>query len=123
MIPTTRKDGYEAYHTSTVLETPSGVLQLSAQNKLITVFGGRDLVALERLVAEAQTRDPSVIEAAARLEVGEVTLSEQIRARSSVGDAAMALLEANAEVIEALEALSAVVGINPAETRELLTQE
>lgn len=48
----------------------------------------------------------------ARLEVGEATRSDQLRAQTAVSSAAIALLEANGRVIVTLESLSAIVGIS-----------
>lgn len=50
----------------------------------------------------------------AKQEVGEATLTDQLRAQSTVGDAAMALLEANGNVIVSLESLAATIGETPA---------
>lgn len=60
--------------------------------------------------------------AQARHRVGEVILAEVLAARSSVGDAAVALLSANGEVVMALEALAAAVGLDQRSTRELLAE-
>lgn len=68
--------------------------------------------------AEAQFRVTT-----SRLEVQEATLSDQISARSSVGNAAVSLLSANAEVIVRLEQLAAVVGLSAEQTLALVAEE
>ena len=58
--------------------------------------------------------------ASARLEVGEVTLSDQLRAKSAVSEAAVALLRANGEVVVSLEGLALTVGVSRDELLSLL---
>lgn len=56
----------------------------------------------------------------ARQQVGDAILADVFTARSTVGSAAVALLEANGETVIALEALAATVGLDVRSTRELL---
>lgn len=56
----------------------------------------------------------------ARLDVGDVTANDQLRSREAVAEAAVALLRANAEAVNALETLAATVGLDPQATLELL---
>ncbi len=52
----------------------------------------------------------------ARVEVGEATLSDQLTAQNAVSSSALALLQANSQVIVSLEQLAAAVGRSPKET-------
>lgn len=56
----------------------------------------------------------------ARLEIGEATISDQLAAQAAVSSTAVALLRANGELIIALEALAATVGLSPQETLEVI---
>ena len=56
----------------------------------------------------------------ARFEVGEATLTDQLRAQMVVSEAAIALLGANGQVIVGLEALAATVGQPPGEVLAVL---
>jgi outer membrane protein TolC len=59
----------------------------------------------------------------ARLEIGEATISDQLAAQSAVSSSALALLRANGELVTALEALAATVGLSPQETLEVIRGE
>lgn len=74
-----------------------------------------DVAALELESAQADYRITQ-----ARYRVGDVVLADVLAARSEVGIAAVALLEANGEVVLALEGLAATVGTNLRTTREIL---
>ena len=56
----------------------------------------------------------------AKLEVGEATLTDQLRAQTAVSEAAITLLGANGQVIVGLEALAATVGQPPGEVLAVL---
>jgi outer membrane protein TolC len=56
----------------------------------------------------------------ARVEMGEATRTDQLQAQQAVSGAAIGLLEANGQVIVALENLAAVVGAAPAEIVAIL---
>ena len=74
-------------------------------------------------VTKALSDIEGITDVSVNLEAGEATLSDQIRARSSVADAAVALLSANGEVITALESLAATIGLGPQETFQLIEGE
>lgn len=58
--------------------------------------------------------------AEARLELGDVTATAALEARLAVSQAAVGLLQANAEAVLALEGLAAMVGVSAAEAGALL---
>lgn len=59
----------------------------------------------------------------ARVEMGEATRTEQLQAQQGVSGAAISLLEANGQVIVALENLAAVVGSTPMDVVAILQGE
>lgn len=59
----------------------------------------------------------------ARVEMGEATLSDQLRAQTTVSDAAIRLLNANANVINSFETLAATTGQTPEGLKVLLNRE
>jgi outer membrane protein TolC len=59
----------------------------------------------------------------AKVEMGEATRTEQLQAQQAVSGSAIGLLEANGQVIVALENLAAVVGAAPAEVAAILEGE
>jgi outer membrane protein TolC len=80
---------------------------------------------IARNAAEAAARAVESSEAgfrvvSARLEVGDATVSDQLAAQTAVGNAAVALLRANGEVIIAAENLAAVVGLSATETMAVI---
>ncbi|MCA9839293.1 MAG: TolC family protein [Trueperaceae bacterium] len=78
-------------------------------------------IALEnadRVALELESAGALFKAVTARLEVGEATRSDQLRAQTVVSSAAVALLEANGRVIVTLESLAAIVGISPADLIE-----
>jgi outer membrane protein TolC len=115
----------ELLQNSNQLENLSASLdEALLQARLNAVEGFvRYKVALE--TAEAAAAALEGAEAAFRvvsdhLEIGEATLSDQLRARAAVSDAAIALLKANGETIMALEALATRIGLSPEETLNIL---
>jgi outer membrane protein TolC len=70
------------------------------------------------LALESAQTDYRVVQA--QHTVGDRILADVLAARSNVGSAAVALLTANGEVVIALEALAATVGLDVRSTRELL---
>jgi outer membrane protein TolC len=98
-----------------------------AESRLETVSAFvRYRVALEAAESAAQALESSEASyrvVSARLEAGEATLTDQIRARSAVADVAVTLLRANGEAITALENLSLVVGLGPEATLQLIRGE
>ena len=56
----------------------------------------------------------------ARVEMGEATRTDQLQAQQAVSGAAIGLLEANGQVIVALESLAAVVGSTPRDVVAIL---
>ena len=59
----------------------------------------------------------------ARVEVGEATLSDQLTAQNAVSSSALALLQANSQVIVSLEQLAAAVGRSPQDTLAVMNAE
>ena len=81
------------------------------------------VVAQESAQAAALASDASsaafkVVQA--RFEIGEATVSDQLAAQSAVSSSAIALLSANGQIVVALEALSATVGLSPPETLQVI---
>lgn len=102
---------------SQVLEAELGAALADTRVRTVQAFidykialENADSVALELESAGAIFKAVS-----ARLEVGEATRSDQLRAQTAVSSSAIALLEANGRVIVTLESLAALVGISPAE--------
>jgi hypothetical protein len=85
--------------------------------RYVTARQAAEAAALALESAEAAFRVAS-----ARLEVGEVTLSDQLRAQTTVSEAAVALLRANGEVVISLEGLALAVGVSRDELLALLQE-
>jgi outer membrane protein TolC len=78
--------------------------------------------------AEAAARNVEAAEAAfqvsaARYNVGDTILANQIQAQTAVADAAVNLLSANGQVIVALEQLASVTGLTPSEVANIVTTD
>jgi outer membrane protein TolC len=76
--------------------------------------------------AEAAARNVEAAEAAfqvsaARYNVGDTILANQIQAQTAVADAAVNLLSANGQVIVALEQLASVTGLTPSEVANIVS--
>lgn len=91
---------------------------VEAFTRLVVARNNAESAAQALETSEAQFRAVGSL-----LKVGEATFNDQLAARSSVSNAAVALLTANAEVIVALEALAVVVGIDAKEVAAVLVQE
>ena len=72
--------------------------------------------AAEAAAHSLESIDVSFSVVKARVEVGEATLSDQLTAQNAVSSSALALLQANSQVIVSLEQLAAVVGKSPKAT-------
>ena len=78
--------------------------------------------------AEASARNVEAAEAAfqvsaARYNVGDAILANQIQAQTAVADAAVNLLSANGQVIVALEQLASVTGLTPSEVANIVSAD
>ena len=78
--------------------------------------------------AEAAARNVEAAEAAfqvsaARYNVGDAILANQISAQTAVADAAVNLLSANGQVIVALEQLASVTGLTPNEVANIVSAD
>ena len=72
--------------------------------------------AAEAAAHSVESADAAFQVIAARVEVGEATVSDQLTAQNAVSNSALALLQANSNVIVSLEQLAAAVGRSPRET-------
>ena len=79
--------------------------------------------AAEAAAHTVQSSDAAFQVVKARVEVGEATLSDQLTAQNAVSSSALALLQANSQVIVSLEQLAAVVGRSPKETLAVINAE
>lgn len=88
---------------------------LEAAVRLLVTRAEAESAAQGLETAEAAFRVAEV-----RLEVGDVTATGVLEARLAVSQAAVALLQANTEVVVALEGLAALVGLGAAEAGAIL---
>lgn len=88
---------------------------VEAFTRYVVAHSGAESAAQALETSEAQFRVVG-----SRLEVGEATVNDQLAARAAVSSAAVTLLTANAELIVALEALAAVVGLGAAQVAEVM---
>ena len=79
--------------------------------------------AAEAAAHTVQSSDAAFQVVKARVEVGEATLSDQLTAQNAVSSSALALLQANSQVIVSLEQLAAAVGRSPQETLAVINAE
>ncbi len=90
---------------------------VEAFTRLVVARNSAESAAQALETSEAQFRAVGSL-----LKVGEVTLNDQLAARSAVSNAAVTLLSANAEVIVSLEALAGTVGMTAKEVAALLAK-
>lgn len=76
--------------------------------------------AAEAAAHSLESMDVSFSVVKARVEVGEATLSDQLTAQNAVSSSALALLQANSQVIVSLEQLAAAVGKSPKATQAVV---
>ena len=79
--------------------------------------------AAEAAAHSVESADAAFQVVKARVEVGEATLSDQLTAQNAVSSSALALLQANSQVIVSLEQLAAAVGRSPQETLAVINSE
>lgn len=107
-----------------VLESYLAQAQAQTRVQVVQAFTGY-VVARNTAESAAQALESAEAQfrvTTSRLEVQEVTLNDQISARSLVGSAAVSLLSANANVIITLEQLAAVVGLTAKQTLAVVAE-
>jgi outer membrane protein TolC len=95
------------------------------RSAVATAFVGyvvaRNAAEAAALAADSSSAAFKVIQA--RVDVGEATLTDQLHAQSAVSNAALALLQANGNVIVALERLAATTGTSPEVTLAIVQHQ
>ena len=93
-------------------------LRLRVVNDFVGYKISREAARAAALALESAETNFRVVEA--RLEVGDATISDALSAQNAVGSAAITLLQANGDIIQALEQLATTIGTEPEEARMLV---
>lgn len=111
-------DPEQQAQTDARLERERSRVRLATVEAFVRLRVAEARAAAAALALESAQTDHRVMRA--RHRAGDVVLADVLAARSALGDAAVVLLEANGEVVIALETLAATVGLDVRSTRELL---